>query len=206
MGQRLRPARGSSRLCGVHVHTGTQSEAVRLHALGLHLRNGAPADYSLKRQKSPGHSYRLFEMSSHNWWIQRATPLPARGTAKPRSARASCDQNHWTCACHVAIGPSPSTKGVPGVQAQLQMGGMPTRTWLGRGRGCRARQGGRTREGCEGEGSVRVHVRDGERESGTTVGDRLEGRGAGGHAHAKGVARSKPRARNPARHTVNGRR
>lgn len=137
---------------------------MRLHALGLHLRNGAPADYSLKRQKSPGHSYRLFEMSSHNWWIQRATPLPARGTAKPRSARASCDQNHWTCACHVAIGPSPSTKGVPGVQAQLQMGGMPTRTWLGRGRGCRARQGGRTREGCEGEGSVRVHVRDGERE------------------------------------------
>lgn len=181
-------------------HAGTHSEAVRLHALGLHLRNGAPADYSLKRQKSPGHSYRLFEMSSHNWWIQRTTPLPARGTAKPRSARASCDQNHWPRDCHVAIGSSPSTKGVPGVQAQLQMGGMPTRTWLGRGRGCRARQGGRTREGCEGEGSVR----DGE--NGTTVGDRLEGSGASGHAHGKGVASSKPRARNPARHTVNGQR
>ncbi|XP_014553128.1 hypothetical protein COCVIDRAFT_18928 [Bipolaris victoriae FI3] len=66
---------------------------------------------------------------------------------------------------------------------------------VGRGRAAERERGARGREGS---------VRDGERESGTTVGDRLA---PSSHAHGKKAwARSKPRAGNPARHTVNGQR
>jgi len=160
---------------------------VRLHALGLHLRNGAPADYSLKRQKSSGPSYRLFEMSSHNWWIQgrlRCQRVVRRNRA-PQEPRAIKTIGH--AIAMLQLGPARQLREYPVCRRNcrwavwLQGPGLGEGGAVGRGRAAERERGARGRGVC---------VIERVAQQWETVSRRS---GASGHAHGRGVGSSKPR-------------